>query len=296
MFKTKLSRNDPCWCGSGRKYKNCHLNEDRKSRVLTRRGPRQYLRHPTSPKIIIKTPEQIEGIRAASQLVKQTLDMLGNEVKAGVTTNYLDKLAYQFTMDHGGFPAVLNYKGYPKSICTSVNNVICHGIPDDEELQDGDIVNVDITNELKGFFGDASRMYLIGDVAPKARKLVDVTLECLNIGIGLVKPMNTVGDIGFAIQRHAESHGYSVVRDYAGHGVGLRIHEEPSVNHFGKKRSGALLVPNMVFTIEPMINEGRHHSKVLDDDWTAVTRDGSLSAQWEHTVRVTDDGVEILTA
>ncbi len=292
----KLSRNDPCWCGSGAKYKSCHLRADRKKSGLFRRLRGGRLTHPTTPGIVIKTEEQVEGIRESCQLVKQTFEMLEGRVIEGAATNDIDRWVHEFTLDHGGFPGTLNYNGYPKSACVSINDVICHGIPDETVLRRGDIVNVDITTVLKGYYGDSSRMYAIGDISPEAAKLIDVSKECLDLGIAQVKQLNTIGDIGHAIQQYAEKRGYSVVRDYAGHGVGLKFHEEPSVNHFGKRKSGSVMVPNMIFTIEPMINIGGYKCKVLDDNWTAVTEDGSLSAQWEHTVRVTENGVEIMTA
>jgi len=202
---------------------------------------------------------------------------------------------------NNAYPAPLNYRGksavgFPKSVCTSVNNVICHGIPGNEVLKEGDIINVDVTSILDGYYGDASRMFLIGDVSEEAKNLVDITQQCLQIGIQQVKPGKTTGDIGHAIQTHAEGLGYSVVRDFAGHGVGIEFHEEPQILHYGKPNTGVLLQPNMVFTIEPMINIGRPECKLLSDGWTAVTQDGSLSAQWEHTIRVTTNGSEILTA
>ena len=204
-------------------------------------------------------------------------------------------------MANNAYPAPLNYRGksavgFPKSVCTSVNNVICHGIPGNEVLKEGDIINVDVTSILDGYYGDASRMFLIGDVSEEAKNLVDITQQCLQIGIQQVKPGKTTGDIGHAIQTHAEGLGYSVVRDFAGHGVGIEFHEEPQILHYGKPNTGVLLQPNMVFTIEPMINIGRPECKLLSDGWTAVTQDGSLSAQWEHTIRVTTNGSEILTA
>ncbi|MDH5752152.1 MAG: type I methionyl aminopeptidase, partial [Deltaproteobacteria bacterium] len=197
---------------------------------------------------------------------------------------------------HGAVPAPLNYKGFPKSVCTSVNEVVCHGIPGDRVLKDGDIINIDVTPILNGYYGDTSRMYLVGDVSAEARKLVDVTRECLQLGIDQVRPGGFIGDIGHAIQQHAESHGYSVVRDFVGHGTGVRFHEDPQVPHFGRKGTGPQIFAGMVFTIEPMINKGGWRIRVLKDDWTAVTQDGTLSAQWEHTILVTDNGVEILTA
>ncbi len=293
----KLSRNDACWCGSGKKYKHCHLNADQKQVGSFRRTADHRKVHPTNKAIPIKTPDQLAGIRRACALVKNTFEMLEDRIKAGITTNQIEKWVIDFTLEHGAVSGTMGYRGFPKSICTSINSVICHGIPDDRPLQNGDIVNVDITSVLRGFYGDASRMYLIGEVNGLARQLVEDTKKCLEIGIEQVRPFNTIGDIGFVIQKYAEDRGYSVVRDYAGHGVGLAFHEEPSVNHYAEQRkTGPIMVPGMTFTIEPMINAGKPECRVLEDNWTAVTADGSLSAQWEHTVLVTDNGVEILTA
>ncbi len=287
-----LSRNDPCWCGSGKKYKKCHWSKDRTAPP----SPAKWDAPRKSRKIILKTEAQIEGIRRSCQLTKQLLDMLEERVREGIRTIEIDEWVHAETLAGGATPAPLGYRGFPKSVCTSVNHVICHGIPDNYVLCNGDIINIDVTCILDGYYGDASRMYLIGDVADEARKLVDVTKECLEIGIKTVKPFNTVGDLGHVIQRHAEGHGYSVVRDFAGHGVGIEFHEAPQILHYGEPRTGPILQPNMVFTIEPMINAGRFESRILADKWTAVTEDGSLSAQWEHTVRVTPSGVEVLSA
>jgi len=245
---------------------------------------------------LIKSPQQIEGIRQSCQLTKKILDMLTDRIEEGVTTNQINRWVHDFTIQHGGIPAPLNYHGFPRSVCTSVNHVICHGIPNDTPLKNGDIVNVDVTTILHGFYGDASRIYPVGDIADRARKLVDVARECLYLGIEQVQPYHSLNAIGDVIERHAIKHGYSVVRDYCGHGVGLKFHEEPKVAHYIQRKKGVLLLPDMVFTVEPMINEGRYECKVLPDKWTAVTIDGLLSAQWEHTVRVTKTGVEILTA
>jgi methionyl aminopeptidase len=245
--------------------------------------------------VILKTKEQIVGIRKSSQLTREILDMLEERIAAGITTDQIDRWVNDYTVDHGATPAPLNYRGFPKSVCTSLNDVICHGIPGPTVIREGDILNVDVTTILNGYYGDSSRMWLIGEVAQEARKLVEVTRECLDLGIAQVKPGNRVGDIGHAIQQHAERHGYSVVRRFVGHGTGLRFHEPPDIFHYGNPGSGITLLPNMVFTIEPMINAGHYEIRVLDDGWTALTADGSLSAQWEHTVCVTEDGVEILT-
>ena len=220
---------------------------------------------------------------------------LGERIKVGVTTNEINTWVHEYTVQHNAYPAPLGYGGFPKSVCTSINDVICHGIPDDTVLKDGDIVNVDVTCILDGYYGDANRMYIMGEASKEAIDLVRVSKECLDLGIEQVKPYNTLGDIGNAIQQHAESLGYSVVYDYGGHGVGLEFHEEPFVPHIGKKGEGTILLPNMTFTIEPMINIGSPEADVLEDDWTAVTIDGSLSSQWEHTIRVTETGYEILT-
>ena len=248
-----------------------------------------------SPDIIIKTEEQIEGICKSSRLTHDTLDMLAGRIVAGVTTEDINRWVHEYTLAHGATPAPLNYRGFPKSVCTTLNNQVCHGIPDGTVLKEGDILNLDVTSILNGYYGDASRMFLIGEVSEEAHRLVRVTRECLYLGIEQVKPGHTLGDVGHAIQRHAERYGYSVVRDYIGHGTGLQFHEPPEVRHFGKPGTGEVLAPNMVFTIEPMVNAGDHQVEVLKDGWTVVTADGSLSAQWEHTVRVTEDGVEVLT-
>ena len=294
-----LSRNAPCWCGSGKKFKKCHLGKEQIQSPPVQEKP-QF-----SDKLIyIKNEGQIEGIRKSSQLTKKLLDMVEDRIAEGVTTNEIDKWVHSETLANGAIPAPLNYghgKGrrrmpFPKSICTSPNNVICHGIPNNQALSNGDILNVDITCVLNGYYGDASRMFIIGDVPEETRKLVEVTRECLNLGIEQVFPSNKLGDIGHAIQNHAEKHGFSVVRDFAGHGVGLEFHEAPQVLHYGQPGKGEMLRENMVFTIEPMINMGNYECRILGDGWTAITADGSLSAQWEHTLLVTDSGAEILTA
>lgn len=246
--------------------------------------------------VIIKSEEQVAGIRKSCQLTRDILDMLEERIAVGITTNDVNRWVHEYTTARGAIPAPLNYRGYPKSVCTSLNNVVCHGIPDDTVLRDGDIMNVDVTTILDGYYGDASRMWLIGNVSEEARRLVRVARECLYLGIEQVRPGNTLGDIGHAIQQHAERHGYSTVRHFVGHGTGVQFHEPPDVFHFGQPGTGMVLVPNMVFTIEPMINAGGFEIRILEDGWTAVTADGSLSAQWEHTVRVTADGVEVLTA
>ncbi|GBQ88841.1 methionine aminopeptidase [Gluconacetobacter johannae DSM 13595] len=246
-------------------------------------------------RVILHTPEDFVGMRAAGQLAARTLDMIVPHVRAGVTTDALDRLIHDFMLDHGATPATLGYRGYPKSSCISLNHVVCHGIPGERQLQDGDILNIDVTVILDGWFGDTSRMYTVGPVPRKAEKLIDVTYKALMVGIEQVRPGNTLGDVGHAIQTFAESHRFSVVRDFCGHGIGRTFHAAPNVLHYGRPGQGLVLRPGMFFTIEPMLNSGRPDVKVLDDGWTAVTRDRSLSAQFEHMLGVTDEGCEIFT-
>jgi len=245
--------------------------------------------------IKLHNAEAFAGMAAAGRLAAEALDIMVDLVKPGVTTQSLDKVAFEFAMDNGAFPAPLGYRGYPKSICTSINHVVCHGIPDEKPLRDGDIVNVDVTLILNGWHGDSSRMYLVGDVPRRAQRLVEVTYEALMIGIDQVRPGATTGDIGYAIQTYAEAERCSVVRDFCGHGLGQLFHDEPNILHYGQRGEGVVLKPGMFFTIEPMINLGRPQVKILADGWTAVTRDRSLSAQFEHTIGVTETGVEIFT-
>ena len=285
---TLPGRNDPCWCGSGKKYKKCHASGDS--------TPPERPRGVEPTGIRIKTPEQIEGIRRACQLTRQILDLLPTIIAPGVTTAAIDRWVHDYIRDHGAVPATLGYRGYRHSCCTSVNEVVCHGIPSSQVLKDGDIINVDVTSLLDGYYGDACRMYPVGSISPQAERLVRVAHECLDHGIAAVRAGARLGDIGAAIQSHAEAHGYSVVRDFVGHGVGVNFHEEPQVPHFGKRGTGVELRENMIFTIEPMINEGQWKTRVLEDGWTAVTTDGKLSAQWEHTIRVLAEGAEVMTA
>jgi len=246
----KLLRNDICWCGSGKKYKKCHMDQDTFiSNIEEEVGYK-------IPRDIMKTDEQVEGIRKSCKLTHEILDMVGQKIKVGVTTNEINTWVHEYTVEHNAYPAPLGYGGFPKSVCTSINNVICHGIPDDTVLKDGDIINVDVTCILEGYYGDANRMYIMGEASKEVVDLVRVSKECLERGIQQVKPYNTLGDIGHAIQEHAEGLGYSVVYDYGGHGVGVEFHEEPFVPHIGKKGEGTILLPNMTFTIEPMINMG----------------------------------------
>ena len=253
--------------------------------------------HLVPTRSLIKTPEQIEGIRRSGVVNTGVLDLVAQEIHEGMSTAAIDKLVFEYTTDHGAIPAPLNYEGFPKSVCTSINEVVCHGIPSEKEiLRDGDIINVDVSTILDGYYSDASRMFMIGNVSPAKRKLVEVTKECLEIGMKAARPFGFVGDIGNAIQHHAEKNGFSVVRDLCGHGVGLEFHEEPEVCHFGRKGTGMLLEPGMVVTIEPMINMGTWHVFIDEEDgWTVVTEDERPSAQWEHTFLMTDNGLEILT-
>ncbi len=240
-------------------------------------------------------PAAFEGMRRAGRLVAECLDLLADEVRPGVPTERLDRLVYEFAMDQGATPATLMYRGYTRSTCTSINHVVCHGIPGEKPLKEGDIVNIDVTLILDGWHGDSSRMYAVGAIPRRAERLIDVTYEAMMLGIAVVRPGGTTGDIGAAIQSFVEPQHMSVVRDFCGHGLGRLFHDEPNIVHVGRRGEGVVLKPGMLFTIEPMINLGRPHVKVLSDGWTAVTRDRSLSAQFEHTVGVTADGVEIFT-
>lgn len=287
----KIGRNDPCWCGSQKKYKSCHLMFDEKIMALEQKGI-QVPNHK-----IIKTPAQIQGIRESGKLNTAILDMVAESIHEGMTTEDINTLVHAYTVSHGAIPAPLNYMGFPKSVCTSINQEVCHGIPSaDRVLKNGDIINVDVTTIYKGFYADASRMFCIGDVSPEAQKLVDITKECVELGLKAIKPWGFLGDMGAVINEHAQKHGFSVVENIGGHGVGLDFHEDPYVCHIGKPGTGMLLVPGMVFTIEPMINAGG--DGVYQDaknGWTIYTDDGSLSAQWEYTIAITEDGTEILT-
>ena len=245
--------------------------------------------------ILIHGPAEYEAMRNAGRLAARCLDMITEFVTPGVTTDELDRICHEFTMDNGAVPAPLGYRGFPKSICTSVNHVVCHGIPGDKVLREGDIVNIDVTPVVDGWHGDSSRMYPVGRIGVKARKLIDVTYEALMRGIEVVRPGATLGDIGHAIQSYVEAHRYSVVRDFCGHGLGRTFHTPPSVLHYGSPGTGTVLRQGMFFTIEPMVNAGKPDTLILADGWTAVTRDRSLSAQFEHSLAVTADGYEIFT-
>ncbi len=246
-------------------------------------------------RITLYQPTDFEGMRAAGRLAAETLDMITEHVRPGVTTGKLDVLCHDFMVSHGAIPATLNYRGYPKSCCTSINHVVCHGIPGERRLIEGDILNIDVTVILDGWHGDTSRMYVAGQPSTKARNLMEVTYESLMRGIAVIRPGATLGDVGHAIQTYVEQHRFSVVRDFCGHGIGRRFHEAPNVLHFGRPGEGPVLRPGMFFTVEPMVNAGRPEVKVLDDGWTAVTRDRSLSAQFEHMIGVTEEGCEIFT-
>lgn len=246
--------------------------------------------------VSIKNPEEIDKMRVAGRLAAEVLEMIEPHVRAGVTTGELDRVCHDYIVNfQHAVPAPLNYHGFPNSICTSVNHVVCHGIPTEKRLKNGDILNIDITVIKDGFHGDTSKMFFIGEPSIQAQRLVKVTYDCMHLGIEMVRPGIHLGDIGHAIQKHAESHGYSVVREYCGHGIGRAFHEEPQVLHYGTAGTGLVLEPGMTFTIEPMINVGKRHVKLMKDGWTVVTKDRELSAQWEHTVLVTDSGFDVLT-
>lgn len=286
-----MERNEECWCGSGKKYKKCHLPIESKIALYEAKGDIVPTRD------IIKTKEQIEGIRKSAVLNTAVLDHVADHIHAGMSTADIDKLVYDFTVAHGGTPAPLGYQGFPKSVCTSINNEICHGIPDETVmLQDGDIINVDVSTILDGYFSDASRMFTIGNISERAEKLVRVTKECVELGLAQAKPWNHLGDIADAINSHAKANGYSIVEEIGGHGIGLEFHEEPWVSYVTPKGSEMLLVPGMIFTIEPMVNEGSPEFFVDEDnEWTVYTEDDGLSAQIEYMVLITEDGCEVLT-
>ena len=287
----KMGRNDPCWCGSGRKYKSCHMALDEKIEHYALQG------HIVPSHDILKTPEQIEGIRQSSKINIAILDEIEKQIHIGMSTEEIDRLVSDMTREMGGIPASLGYDGFPKSVCTSINEVVCHGIPCEERLlRDGDIVNVDVSTIYRGYFSDSSRMFMLGDVDPETQRLVRVARECIDIGLEQVKPWNFLGDMAQAINDYAKANGYSVVREIGGHGVGLEFHEDPFVSYVTGKGTEMLMVPGMVFTIEPMVNMGKADIYIDDQDgWTVYTDDGKPSAQWEVTLAVTEDGYEILT-
>lgn len=287
----KIGRNDPCWCMSGRKYKVCHMAFDEKIQQYALEG------HIVPEHHIIKTKEQIEGIRESSKINIAVLDEIAEKIQIGMSTEEIDRLVYEKTTQMGGIPAPLGYDGFPKSVCTSMNSQVCHGIPSEKDiLKDGDIVNVDVSTIYQGYFSDSSRMFMLGNVALETRKLVETAHECLEIGLTQVKPWNFLGDMAQAINDYAKENGYSIVREVGGHGVGLEFHEEPFVSYVTRKGTEMLMVPGMVFTIEPMVNMGKADIYIDDDNgWTVYTEDGLPSAQWEITVAVTEDGYEVLT-
>lgn len=285
----KLGRNDPCPCGSGLKYKKCCLLKKGSGHLDLKDLYLQKYR------IRLKGKEDIEGIRKAGQLALELLQLVKDEIRPGIITDDINTLVHEFTLKNNAVSAPLNYRGFPKSVCVSVNEVICHGIPGKRVLKDGDIVNVDVTPILNGYYADASQTFFVGSSSSEAQKIVRVARESLKVGISMVCPGNTIGDIGWAIQKYAEEEGCSAVREFVGHGVGFEFHESPEVPHYGLKGKGIGLVPGMVFTIEPMINLGRKNILILEDKWTVVTEDRSLSAQFEQTLAVTENGYESLT-
>ena len=287
----KIGRNDPCWCGSGKKYKTCHMAFDEKIHHYELEG------HIVPSRSILKTKEQIQGIKDSSVINVAVLDAVAKMIGPGVSTQQIDDVVHEVTAKMGGIPAPLNYEGYPESVCTSINEVVCHGIPSkDVILKEGDIVNVDVSTLYKGYFSDSSRMFCIGEVSEEKKKLVDVTKECMLKGLEMVKPWSFLGDMAQVINDHAKANGYSVVVEIGGHGIGLEFHEEPFVSYVTKAGTEMLMVPGMVFTIEPMVNMGTSEVYVDDEDgWTVYTEDGKPSAQWEITVAVTEDGHEVLT-
>ncbi len=284
-------RNEPCWCGSGKKYKKCHEREDERLQELFNDG------HEVLVRSLLKTPADIDGIKYSAEVNKGVLDYVGERIGPGVSTAQIDKWVYDYTVAHDAIPAPLNYEGFPKSVCTSINDVVCHGIPsDDEVLKDGDIVNVDCSTIRNGYFSDSSRMFMIGGVSPERRKLVEVTKESIQRGLAAVKPWGYLGDMAHAVQSYVEENGFSVVREFGGHGIGREFHEDPFVGFVGEPGTGVVLAPGMCFTIEPMVNAGGYEIDMSDPNgWTVRTKDGSDSAQWEVQLVVTDTGYELLS-
>ncbi len=291
MSLKKIGRNEPCWCGSGRKYKTCHEAFDEKIERFKEAG------HRVPDHSIIKTPEQIAGIKESAKINIAVLDYVAENIREGMSTEEIDRLVYTKTTEMGGIPAPLNYEGFPKSVCTSINEQVCHGIPSEHDiLKDGDIVNVDVSTILNGYYSDSSRMFCIGNVSEEKKRLVQVAKECLYKGLEQVKPWGFMGDMGQAVHDHAFANGYTIVREIGGHGIGLEFHEEPWVGYNSKRGTEMLLVPGLVFTIEPMVNMGKPDIYVDEDnDWTVYTDDGLPSAQWEIQVLVTEDGAEIIS-
>lgn len=286
-----IERNALCWCGSGKKYKKCHMPIEEKIIYYESKGCIVPTRD------LLKTPDEIAAIKKSAELNTAVLDAVAAEIHAGMSTLEIDEIVHDFTVSHGGIPAPLNYEGFPKSVCTSINDVICHGIPDAKEIiKEGDIINVDVSTILDGYFSDASRMFMIGEVPENAARLVKVTEECVELGLAQAKPWNFLGDIAHAINTHAQENGYSIVRDIGGHGIGLEFHEDPFVSYVTAPGTEMLLVPGMMFTIEPMVNEGTHKYTVdRKNGWTVRTKDHKLSSQIEYMVLITETGAEILT-
>ena len=286
----KPGRNDPCWCGSGKKYKKCHIDFDEKIEEFEVAG------HIVPSHEILKNAEQIEKIKESAKINIAVLDYVAEHIKAGISTAEIDKWVYDITTKMGGVPAPLNFEGFPKSVCTSINNEVCHGIPsEDVIIKDGDIINVDVSTNLNGYFSDSSRMFCIGNVSEENRKLVKETKNAVYEGLKQVKPWGFLGDMGQAVNDYVKSKGYSVVREVGGHGLGLEFHEDPWVSYISKKGTEMLMVPGMIFTIEPMVNAGKPDIFVDEDNgWTIYTEDNSMSAQWEIQVLVTEDGYEII--
>ena len=286
----KPGRNDPCWCGSGKKYKKCHIDFDEKIEEFEGAG------HIVPSHEILKNAEQIEKIKESARINIAVLDYVAEHIKAGISTAEIDKWVYDITTKMGGVPAPLNFEGFPKSVCTSINNEVCHGIPsEDVIIKDGDIINVDVSTNLNGYFSDSSRMFCIGNVSEENRKLVEETKNAVYEGLKQVKPWGFLGDMGQAVNDYVKSKGYSVVREVGGHGIGLEFHEDPWVSYISKKGTEMLMVPGMIFTIEPMVNAGKPYIFVDEDNgWTIYTEDNSMSAQWEIQVLVTEDGYEII--
>lgn len=286
----KPGRNDPCWCGSGKKYKKCHIDFDEKIEEFEGAG------HIVPSHEILKNAEQIEKIKESAKINIAVLDYVAEHIKAGISTAEIDKWVYDITTKMGGVPAPLNFEGFPKSVCTSINNEVCHGIPsEDVIIKDGNIINVDVSTNLNGYFSDSSRMFCIGNVSEESRKLVEETKNAVYEGLKQVKPWGFLGDMGQAVNDYVKSKGYSVVREVGGHGIGLEFHEDPWVSYISKKGTEMLMVPGMIFTIEPMVNAGKPDIFVDEDNgWTIYTEDSSMSAQWEIQVLVTEDGYEII--
>ena len=290
-MSVKIGRNDPCWCGSGKKYKACHATFDEKIARFAQEG------HRVPTRDLIKNADQIAGIKESAKINVAVLDYIEEHIHAGMSTAEIDKIVYDMTTSMGGIPAPLNYEGYPYRVCTSVNEQVCHGFPsEDVILKEGDIVNVDCSTILNGYFSDSSRMFCIGEVSPEKKRLVEVTKECVYKGLEAVHPWGFLGDMGQAVHDHAYANGYTIVREIGGHGVGLKFHEEPWVGYHSKKGTEMLLVPGMIFTIEPMVNMGDVEIYIDDENgWEVYTEDGLPSAQWEIMVLVTEDGTEVLS-